>query len=390
MRGRKKFNVTGLCIPEKHYMVDISPKLEQIISQYIENEEYFTINRARQYGKTTLLELLYQRLKKDYIVIDISFEGKEDYFRTLGTLAEGLIFEFQKALKREKYPVLAQIFEEPEKENLPIQDLGKRITLLCENAEKKVILMVDEVDKAADNQLFLTFLGLLRDKFMMYRKGREATFSSVILAGVHDIKNLKSRIRPEEETNYNSPWNISADFSVDLSFSPAEIETMLLQYEEDFHTGMEVSQMSELLYMHTKGYPFLVSCLCKHMDEDLLPWTSVGIQSAVKTLLGRPNTLFDDIIKNLERYKGFRNIVEGMLLRGVDVSFVASNPDIARGEMYGILKNEKGHVKIANQIFETYIYEYFVSLHNIKNLMLSQYSEKAVYIVDGGLGSSGI
>ena len=44
----KKFNVTGLCLPEYHYMVDISDKVEEI-KTYIEAGEYFTINRARQY-----------------------------------------------------------------------------------------------------------------------------------------------------------------------------------------------------------------------------------------------------------------------------------------------------------------------------------------------------
>lgn len=366
-------------------MVDISPKIDQIISQYIENREYFTVNRARQYGKTTLLELLYQRLKGEYIVIDISFEGKEDYFKTLNTLAEGLVFEFQKVLKRAGYPALAQIFQQPVKESLPIQDLGERITILCERSEKKVILMADEVDKAADNQVFLTFLGLLRDKFMMYRKGREASFDSVILAGVHDIKNLKIKIRPEAETSYNSPWNISADFSMDLSFSPREIGTMLWQYENDCHTGMDIPLISELLYMYTEGYPFLVSGLCKLMDENLLPWTEEGVRSAVKSLLSRTNTLFDDIIKNLERHKGFRDMVEVILLQGADVSYIGSNPDIARGEMYGIIKNESGYVKISNQIFESYIYEYLVSLHGIKNLTLSQYFDKSVYVADGRL-----
>lgn len=38
------------------------------------------------------------------------------------------------------------------------------------------------------------------------------------------------------------------------------------------------------------------------MDEIPLPWTEDGLRSAVKILLGRPNTLFDDIIKNLERH----------------------------------------------------------------------------------------
>lgn len=121
------------------------------------------------------------------------------------------------------------------------------------------------------------------------------------------------------------------------------------------------------------------------MDEIPLPWTEDGLRSAVKILLGRPNTLFDDIIKNLESHKGFRNMVEGILLQGAEISFVASNPDIARGEMYGIVKNESGQVKIANPIFESYIYEYFVSVHNMENLMISQYSDKSMYIKDGRL-----
>ena len=51
---KKRFNVTGTCIPEKHYMVDISEKLKNIV-KLVDNEEYFIINRPRQYGKTTTL-----------------------------------------------------------------------------------------------------------------------------------------------------------------------------------------------------------------------------------------------------------------------------------------------------------------------------------------------
>jgi len=28
---KKRFNTTGLCVPEKHYMADISQKLAQVI-----------------------------------------------------------------------------------------------------------------------------------------------------------------------------------------------------------------------------------------------------------------------------------------------------------------------------------------------------------------------
>lgn len=54
--------MTGVCIPERNYMVDIRSKIDQIIAEYIETGKYFTINRARQYGKTTTMYLLEQQL----------------------------------------------------------------------------------------------------------------------------------------------------------------------------------------------------------------------------------------------------------------------------------------------------------------------------------------
>ena len=54
---QKRFNSTGVCVSRKHYMVDISDKLEQI-KKLIDNEFYFTINKPRQYGKTTTISEL--------------------------------------------------------------------------------------------------------------------------------------------------------------------------------------------------------------------------------------------------------------------------------------------------------------------------------------------
>jgi hypothetical protein len=73
----KRFNVTGNCIPEEDYMVDISGKIEQI-KKLVDSRYYFTINRARQYGKTTTLAALKRMLKDEYTVVSISFEGLGD------------------------------------------------------------------------------------------------------------------------------------------------------------------------------------------------------------------------------------------------------------------------------------------------------------------------
>ncbi|KHD07140.1 hypothetical protein PN36_12185 [Candidatus Thiomargarita nelsonii] len=60
---QKEFNDTGLCIFNRHYMVDNSEKLKQIIG-FVEKGKYFTINRPRQFGKTTTLFLLAKQLNR--------------------------------------------------------------------------------------------------------------------------------------------------------------------------------------------------------------------------------------------------------------------------------------------------------------------------------------
>lgn len=127
--------------------------------------------------------------------------------------------------------------------------------------------MLDEVDNASNNQIFIDFLSQLRAQYI--NRFQQAAFQSVILASVYDIKNLKLKIRPEEEHKYNSPWNIATDFKIDMSFSKEEIADMLKEYEHDYSTGMDIPLLSKLLYDYTSGYPFLVSRLCQLIDEDV-------------------------------------------------------------------------------------------------------------------------
>ena len=61
-----------------------------------------------------------------------------------------------------------------------------------------------------------------------------------------------------------------ADFLVDMNFSARDIAGMLQLYEDDYQTGMNVHKMAELLYDYTSGYPYLVSRLCKFMDERIV------------------------------------------------------------------------------------------------------------------------
>ena len=77
---RKKFNDTGLCVPGRHYMADTSRKIEQII-RFVEEGEYFTMNRPRHYGKTNLLSLLAKQLnqRNDYLALKNRLEEIDVY-----------------------------------------------------------------------------------------------------------------------------------------------------------------------------------------------------------------------------------------------------------------------------------------------------------------------
>jgi len=361
----KKFNITGTCIPARHYMVDTSKKLEKVM-QLIENGEYFVINRPRQFGKTTTFSLLKQLLikKDEYLPLKLSFEGIGDSeFRSPEDFCPFFLnFLADDSLITERG--LSSVFK---KYNTDVDSFGKLSKALrnaLKELGKKVVLMIDEVDKSSNNQLFLHFLGMLRDKYLKAAEGEDMTFHSFILAGVHDVKTLKLKLRPDEKATYNSPWNIASDFKVDMSFNQAEISTMLNSYIAETGRAMDVPAISKRIYFWSNGYPFLVSKLCKIIDEEFLPlrddknWSVTDIDSAVKQLLTESNTLFDDMIKNLENNEALLKFITSVVVSEVSYQFVIHDPIINLASMYGIITNSSGKVAIHNKIFAEIISSY--------------------------------
>ena len=361
----RRFNVTGVCVPEKHYMVDISGKLS-LIGKMVERGDYFTINRARQYGKTTTLLMLARFLPAEYTCISISFEGVGDtMFSSQESFCQRFLLQISRTIERTDKDFAAQWLDESVNDFLL---LNHHIDKLCK--DRKIVLMIDEVDATSSNQIFLHFLSMLRSKFLAYQAMADNTFHSVILAGVYDIKNIKLKLvsegllkpEPSDSKMYNSPWNIAADFNVDMSFAPAEISTMLAEYEADHNTGMDIQTMAEEIHIQTSGYPFLVSRICQHIDEKLgKDWTLNGVQGAVKILLEEKNTLFDDVFKNLENNRELYDFIYRLLIEGETMRYTIHNPIIDTGLRYGFLSNKNGRISVSNRIFETLMTDYFVS-----------------------------
>ena len=290
------FNINGACIPDRHYMVDIEQRLKAI-KKMIDAGDYFTINRARQYGKTTVLRALAEYLEKDYIVLSIDFQRMSaSDFDNETAFVQGLVREITRRFRR-----LQSIPDEVEKELSSFREQScARIAELfdcfsewCLQSDKPVVFIVDEVDTATNNQVFLDFLAQLRAAYL--ERDIMPAFQSVILAGVYDVRSIKRKINEEKEYRENSPWNIAAEFCIDMNFSADEIAGMLSEYEQDWDTGMDAKEMANLLYHYTSGYPYLVSWLCRHMDGQTRDeeefrkknsaWTKDGFFTAVKKLV---------------------------------------------------------------------------------------------------------
>ncbi len=400
----KEFNVTGVCIPELHYMVDITQRLEEI-REYVDKGRYFTINRARQYGKTTTLYALRDYLKNDYLVVSMDFQRLDSAkYRDGNVFSLAFASYFLRSLKgrnsdypesiRKKCGDLREIvLKQPE--NFTLFELFGYISEICEASEKPIVLMIDEVDSASNYQVFLDFLSLLRADYL--DRNNTAVIQSVILAGVYDIKYIKQKIRAEEEHKMNSPWNIAADFNVDMSLSEQGIARMLAGYEENYHTGMDIHNIASMLCDYTSGYPFLVSRICKLVDENIAgseefqsrseAWTKEGVLEAVRQLLSEENSLFDSLADKLGQYPELNEILFTVLFTGKNIAYNYDNQAISVAAMFGFVKDEKGSVAIANRIFETRLYNRYLSSEELQanDIYQSSLWDRNQFIISGHL-----
>lgn len=396
---KKCFNVEGVCSPEEHYMVNLDERLNAI-KALVDRKKYFSINKGRQYGKTTTLKLLARKLKEEYVVFFISFEGLTDEeYENQGSFCRAFAGLLSDAMDYGGVVGIQETVKEhlsgmglPDSKSVTFRQLSNLISQMCKTAQRPVVLMIDEADQAGNHKLFLDFLGMLR-KLYLDRDIRD-TFWSVILAGVYDIRNMKLKIRSEQEHQKNSPWNIAADFNVEMGLDVQGIRGMLSDYERDYNTGMDIGMISELLYDYTSGYPFLVSRLCKIMDEELAvddefadkasAWTRKGFLAAVKILLQEKNTLFESLVNKLSDYPELREMIYKMLFSGETITFNVFNPAIDIASMFGFVKNVCGKLCIANRIFETLLYNLFTSEEEVNNKIYSAGAmEKNQFIQNG-------
>lgn len=128
--------------------------------------------------------------------------------------------------------------------------------------------------------------------------------------------------------------------------------------------------MAGLLHNDTSGYPYLVSRLCKLMDEKVgagsqkqkkAAWSKDGLLAAVRMLLSENDMLFESLTGKLADYPELNRMLRELLFQGKPITYSPTNQAVGLARMFGFVKIEEGKVLPANRIFDTMLYDYFLS-----------------------------
>jgi hypothetical protein len=147
-----------------------------------------------------------------------------------------------------------------------------------------------------------------------------------------------------------------------MSLNEKEIASMLTEYENDHKIGMDIEAIAKEIRAYTNGYPYLVSRICQHIEEELdRDWTLQGIQKTVNRILVEHSTLFDDLFKNIESYPDLKELLRDLTVGERNRPYIIDDQAIHFASMFGIVEERGTLVAIHNRIFEVRIMNYFAN-----------------------------
>ena len=347
------FNVTGLCNPEKHYMVDPLRGLNQTILDLIQNEYYFTIHAPRQTGKTTLLRALMNQINTDGHRICLYFSVETAGYRSISI--DDANKNINKAIVESSKSFLPLEYQPEHWEKAGEMLFKDFVAQWTRDLPKSLVLLIDEIDSLYDDVL-ISVLRQLRDGFQ-FRP--EAFPSSVALVGLRDVREYKEKVRDNDRSiGSGSPFNIKAKSLTIGNFSRNQIAGLLQQYTDE---GGQVfdNVIIDLIYSFTGGQPWLVNALANEITNEILlrdiskPVTIEIVNLAKENLILRRDTHLDSLIDKLMDVR-IRPIVDS-IISGADVEFNNFNDDLQYALDLGIIKRTGNGIVISNEIYKEII-----------------------------------
>ncbi len=346
-RTYRTFNTSGLCFPDKHYMVDPLNRLKEV-ETLIREELYFTIHAPRQTGKTTFLYALARKLngEGEYTALVVSFEQ--------AGYAGASVERAHELLLHSIYEAAVVQLPEDQRPGAPNQkkylNLKDYLTQWARECKRPIVLFADETDALLDDVL-VAVLRQLRDGYQT----RPNHFpSSVVLVGLRDVRDYKVKVR-EELKSYGaaSPFNIKSDSLFLRNFTREEVQHLLGLHGKE--TGQFFPpEVTEEIFRLSSGQPWLTNAMARQITAKILaydfsrPITMELLGEAKQQLILRRDTHLDSLMEKLKEGR-VKRIVQA-IINGDNLSFDILEDDIVYARDLGIV-GETAPLRFSNPIY---------------------------------------
>jgi len=249
----REFNIFGPTFAQLHYHID-RQQIKAQLHKKIEGARYFTLNAARQIGKTTIFHEMVDEVQTggQYFCIYLDFEELVDLEK--GRFYEGL------GLLLEEWRIQ---YEPTAPEPLPMRDhldLTQWLQSTNQALGKQGVLIIDEFE-AVSTDIIMPILSRFRGIYVNRLSHTKHTLRSIVLVGVRTIASLLQGTQ--------SPFNIADQFTVSY-FTFEETQQLLQQHTEATGQIFEPATI-QAIYAQSQGQPFLVNRLAKMLVEEIVP-----------------------------------------------------------------------------------------------------------------------
>jgi hypothetical protein len=316
----KRFNTAGPCVPEKHYVLPVLPRLPSV-ADMIEGEFYFILHAPRQSGKTTFLKTLTDHINSQGQMYALccslaALRPIEDRAEAMDTIVsqlnDSMISSKVEIIRHKAYsygtiPGMAA----------PDTKAKRLLNRLCQDLDKELAVFFDEADLLTGPGL-LAFLAQIRDGFNDRDAYSNKFPRSLALVGMRDIRDyIASKYPGSSGEHLASPFNIVTERMTLANFTEAEVGTLYRQHTEATGQRFEDSAIARD-WRWTEGQPWLVNALARQIVEIKLKNDySVAIDAplvdeAAECLIKRRDTHIDSLQERLKEPR-VKKILESSL-----------------------------------------------------------------------------
>src|SRR6056297_3165894 len=356
----KFFNTAGPIIREDNYCIDPLKRINKDeIMTLVGKKRYFILHAPRQTGKTSSLLALQDYINREghykclYVNIETAQTARSNVAKGMKAIISSLDFANSITLGDQFFNQFLMDGVDKYGEN----DVLKRILSLWSlSNEKKIILLIDEIDALVGD----TLISVLRQLREGYAQRPHAFPQSIILCGVRDVRDYRIfSDKDQQMITGGSAFNVKAKSLTVGDFTQEEIRTLYKEHTQE--TGQQFEEgIFELAWDYTRGQPWLVNALANEVCyENVIgrdrskPITTQMFEGAKNELIIRRDTHIDQLADKLIEER-VQRVIEPMLA-GEAFDEDVFNTDVEYCKDLGLIKKTEEGYQIANSIYREVI-----------------------------------